>query len=285
MPQFKPIAILAAAALAIPLVAGCTSQQDLNQLNQNQFTLRGMIASDRQQIDALSHQVRQLRDEITEIKHGGAGAAATDQMSAIEDRLGRLESEVNALQVGLANSPGASATTPGTTPGTPPGTAVASAPGAATGTEAAAEPAPTWPQDLDKAITDGAGTSAAGARTYRELLSAMKAGKYKLVLVKFNELQHRYPKSPLVEPAEYFAANALYEMKDYGRAIIQFNDLVLRYPEGRYASQALLRQAEAFLHNGNDQLDAKLTLDTLIHRHPDAPEVPEAQDLLKKIAS
>ena len=54
-------------------------------------------------------------------------------------------------------------------------------------------------RELEKPIADGAGTSAAGARTYRELLSAMKAGKYKLVLVKFNALQHRYPKSPLVE--------------------------------------------------------------------------------------
>ena len=38
-------------------IAGCADQTDMEQLNQNQFALRGMIASDRQQIDALKDQV------------------------------------------------------------------------------------------------------------------------------------------------------------------------------------------------------------------------------------
>jgi TolA-binding protein len=276
----------AIAALALLAASGCTAQQDLQQLNQNQFTLRGMIASDRQQIDGLQQQIKQLRDEITEMKHGsvaGAGAGG-DQLASIDDRLGRLESEVNALQVGLANSPGAAA--PGT-PGAPPpaGAALAAIPGAPAAAAGPPAPAPTWPRDLDKQIDSAKGSSEQGAKIYRALLGAMKDGKYKVVLVKFNDLQHRYQKSPLIEPAEYFAANALFELGDYGRAIIQFNDLVLRYPKGPFTSQSLLRQAQAFLKNGNDQLDAKLTLDTLIKKHPDAPEVPAAQEMLKTIAS
>jgi TolA-binding protein len=245
------------AALALLGAGGCTAQQDLQQLNQNQFTLRGMIASDRQQIDGLQQQIKQLRDEITEMKHGGvAGAGAGgDRLASIDDRLGRLESEVNALQVGLANSPGAAA--PGT-PGAPApsGATLAAIPGAPAAAAGPPAPAPTWPQDLDQQIDAAKGSREQGAKIYRDLLAAMKDGKYKVVLVKFNDLQHRYQKS-----------------------------LVLRYPKGPFTSQSLLRQAQAFLKNGNDQLDAKLTLDTLIKKHPDAPEVPVAQQMLKTIAS
>ncbi|HXW84153.1 MAG TPA: tetratricopeptide repeat protein, partial [Candidatus Binataceae bacterium] len=146
-------------------------------------------------------------------------------------------------------------------------------------------PAPTWPQDLDAEIAAAESSGDPGVRQYRALLQDMKDGKYPLVLVQFNKLQRSNPKSPLIEPAEYFAANALFEMKDFGRAILQFNDLVLRYPKGKYASQSLLRQAQAFLNNGNDQLDAKLTLDTLVNKHADAPEVPAAKAMLNCIAS
>ena len=48
------LAAMIAAALAL---AGCADQGDMQQLNQNEFTLRGMIASERQQIDALKAQV------------------------------------------------------------------------------------------------------------------------------------------------------------------------------------------------------------------------------------
>ena len=82
-----------------------------------------------------------------------------------------------------------------------------------------------------------------GMKIYRDGLDAMKAGKYPLAVTKFTKLQHPYPKSPLSEPAEYFAANALYETGKYDQAILQFNDLVMRFPKGRFARAALLREA------------------------------------------
>src|ERR1700687_3936145 len=68
-----------AAALAFAFaLAGCTPQSDLQQLNQNEFALRGMIASDRQQIDSLQQQLKRQNDEITELKHGAGTGAGGD---------------------------------------------------------------------------------------------------------------------------------------------------------------------------------------------------------------
>jgi TolA-binding protein len=271
--------ITAAAALAIFAGAGCSSQNDIQQLNQNEFTLRGMIANDRQQIDALQDQVRQLKDEIVQMKHSGTGAAGSDQTAALNDRIGKLESEVNALQAGLASAPAAGASTIGAAPGGTTG-GVTAPPAAA----AAPEPQPTWPDELDKEIAAAASSSDPGVKVYREGLKAMKDAKYPLAIVRFAKLQHLYPKSPLTEPGEYFAANALYETGKYDRAILQFNDLVMRFPKGRFASQSLLRESQAFLKM-NDQIDARLTLQKLVSDHPGTPEAAAADTMLKNLAS
>ena len=121
-------------------------------------------------------------------------------------------------------------------------------------------------------------------KLYREGLDAMKAGKYPFAVAKFTKLQHAYPKSALSEPAEYFAANALFETGGYDQSILQFNDLVMRFPKGKYAGAALLREAEAFVKL-NDRIDARLTLQKLVADHAGTPEADAANTMMKNLAS
>ncbi len=274
----------AAAIAAATLLAGCTSQTDLQQLNQNEFTLRGMIASDRQQIDSLQQQLRRLNDEITVLKHGAAGAGG--DASSMGDRVASLESEVKSLQAGMAAAPGA---IPPTAAGDSTGAAAPAAPGTASAAApavpvAAAEVPPTWPAELDEEITAAKSSSEAGVKLYREGLEAMKAAKYPLAVSKFTKLQHAYPKSELSEPAEYFTANALYETGGYDQAILQFNDLVMRYPKGKFAATAQLREAQAFIRI-NDPIDAKLTLKKLVADHAGTPQASAASAMMNSLAS
>jgi len=278
----------AAAALAAAFaLAGCAEQGDVQQLNQNEFTLRGMIASDRQQINALKQQIQRQNDQIEELKHGAAGAGGN--ASSMNDRVASLEAEVKALQAGMAATPGAIP---------PPGAPEDSAgeapappippPGAPSGgpvpPAAPAAIAPTWPNELDQEIADAATSSEPGVKIYREGLDAMKAAKYPLAVARFTKLQHAYPKSALSEPAEYFAANALFETGSYDQAILQFNDLVMRFPKGKYASAALLREAQAFVKL-NDRIDARLTLQKLVADHAGTPEADAANTMMKDLAS
>ena len=275
---------LAAGGLAL---AGCSTDNDMQQLNQNQFTLRGMIANDRQQIDSLQQQVRALKDQITEMQHGGGegGAAGGDQLASVNDRLNKIEAQVSGLQAGMSSAPAV-----GATPGVPPvaGTAVASVPGlpsvAPPPGAPAPEPQPTWPQELDQEIAAAQSSRDQGIKAYRDGLAAMKAGKYPLAISKFTELSHHFPKSPLVTPAEYFTANALYESGKYDQSILQFNDVVMRDPKGKYSSQALLREAQAFMKL-NDKIDARLTLQKLLADHGDSPEATAANSMMKSLAA
>ncbi|HEY9156707.1 tetratricopeptide repeat protein [Candidatus Binatus sp.] len=274
------IGAIAALAAAFAL-AGCAEQGDVQQLNQNEFTLRGMIASDRQQINSLKQQIQRQNDQIEELKHGAAGAGGN--ASSMNDRVASLEAEVKALQAGMAATPGAGADSVGPAPAP----AVASAETPSGGAAAPATPAaipPTWPSELDQEIADAGTSNEPGVKIYREGLDAMKAAKYPLAVTRFTKLQHAYPKSPLSEPAEYFAANALFETGGYDQAILQFNDLVMRFPKGKYASAALLREAQAFVKL-NDRIDARLTLQKLVADHAGTPEADSANTMMKDLAS
>ncbi|MDO8433689.1 MAG: outer membrane protein assembly factor BamD [Candidatus Binatus sp.] len=231
-----------------------------------------------------------MNDQVLTIKQGNADAEGeSSSPSSNNKRIAELESEVKSLRAGIAASPGVNpppadelaSTEPETAPppasGLPPSGYSAPRP-------APAEPASTWQQELDQEIDQAKASSEPGVKLYRSGLDAMKAGKYPLAVTIFTKLQHSFPKSALSEPAEYFAANALYETGKYDQAILQFNDLVMRYPKGRFASAALLREAEAFLKL-NDRIDARLTLQKLVADHAGTPQATGANTMMKDLAS
>jgi tol-pal system protein YbgF len=144
--------------------------------------------------------------------------------------------------------------------------------------------APSWRAMLNQELAASQSSSDPAAKAYRAGLIAMKAGKYPNAIGGFQGLQRKYPKSSLSEPAEYFSANALFELGKYDQAILQFNDLVMRFPRGRFASASLLSEAQAFTKM-NDPIDARLTLQKLISDHPDAPEAATARAMMNSLAS
>ena len=278
--------------LAALALAGCAPSNDMSQLQNNEFALRGMVANDRQQIESLQERVSQLNDKLSELEHNGGGGGS-NQIASLNNRVSKLESQVASIQPSNGN-PGAmnGAGVPGTPPpgsdlaaGTPPGAPVPpGAGGPASRAEAPppAAPAFSWRDAADQELN--ASPNDPGARLYRAGLLDMKAGKYDHALAKFEDLQHRYPKSDLSEPAEFFAANALYETGKYDQSILQFNDLTMRFPKGRFASSSLLREAQAFMKI-NDRIDARLTLQKLLNEHPDSPEASTAKSMMQTLAS
>jgi tol-pal system protein YbgF len=179
-------------------------------------------------------------------------------------------------------SPDAGDTTPASAPTPGPRIAALTPPPGPSAESAPAASAPTW----QGAVTDelGASQNDPAARLYRSGLADMQAGKFKSALAKFQDLQRRFPKSSLSEPAEYFSGNAFFELGQHEKSILQFNDLTMRYPEGRFASASLLREAEAFVKI-NDQIDARLTLQKLLNDHPSAPEAPTAKAMIASLSS
>jgi TolA-binding protein len=283
--------------------AGCAGRSDIDAVSQNEQSMREMLANDRQQIDKLQEQLAQLNDRVTELQHNGPEGGGSKETAALQDRIAKLESQVNATAAGTPMVAGAPVTpgAPGA-PGVPEAPPPGPAPGAASASLAPEEseapppaaPAPVpsvpgWQGAVDQELAAAGNSSEPGSRTYRDGLIDMKAGKYANAVGKFQAFQRAHPKSPLAEPAEYFSANALFEMgardpSNYNQSILQFNDLAMRYPRGRFAASAQLREAQAFLRT-NDSLDARLTLQKLVRDHPGTPEAAAADAMMKSMAS
>lgn len=289
----SPFIVRVGAIAALGLVIGCSDQSsNMNQLNQNEFALRGMIASDRQQIDELRAELRRTQDELAELKHAGPGPSASAPPD-VNDRLARLESEVNALQTALPNAPmpgvGAAGTPPipgSATTTTSSGISAVPPPPSATTPNAGSagpEPSPTWPQDLDKEQAAD-NSKEPGGKIYRKALEAMKAGNYPTAIVEFAKVQHSYAKSPLSEPAQYFTANAFYESGKYEQAILQFNDLTMRFPNSRFLCESLLREGQSFVKL-QDRIDARLTLQKLAGNSNCPDQTVAANNMLKNLGS
>ena len=276
------------------ILTGCAPNADSQQVQSDQFALRGMVANNQQQIDSLQVKVQRLEDRVSEIEHNGSvSASGGNQLASMEQRLNKLESQTSPAQAGAATVPPASSPNsdvPGESQAAPPGTA-----GGALGAEAATVPpdsgsaasaatanAPSWRAMMDQELT--AAHDDPGEKLYRAGLVQLKANNYSQALNQFQTLQRRYPKSSLSEPAEFFAANALYEMGKYDQAILQFNDQTMRFPKGHFASAALLREAQAFMKI-NDRIDARLTLQKLLSDLPDSPEAPMAKSMMQTLAS
>ena len=304
--RISSIVIGAGMIAAFGLLAGCADESgNINQLNQNEFALRGMIATDRQQMDALRAELKRTQDQVAELQHAGAATSGGNAPADVNDRLSKLESEVNAMQVAMPASasppavpgaPGAEVPTVAGAPALPPpgappsGASIAglpaapAAPAAPGATTAGAEPAPTWPQDLDKEIAAAQNSSDPGIKVYRKGLDAMKTGNYPSAIINFAKVQHSYPKSPLSEPAQYFTANAFYENGKYEQAVLQFNDLTMRFPSSRYLCESLLREGQSFVRL-NDRIDARLTLQKLAGNSNCATESATANNMLKDLGS
>jgi len=70
----------------------------------------------------------------------------------------------------------------------------------------------------------------------------------------------------------------------YPRAILEFNEVLLRYPKGDKVPAALLRQALAFAELG-DKVDARLVLQKLVSEHGDSPEAEKGRQKLAELSS
>ncbi|HJU10134.1 MAG TPA: outer membrane protein assembly factor BamD [Candidatus Binataceae bacterium] len=278
-------------ALAAIAFAGCTPNAGDQQIQADQFALRGMVANNQQQIDALQEKIQRLQDQVAELEHNGAASGGnSNRLASIEQRLSKLEAQSNSANATASPN---STNPPGSEESAPPGAAENTenngegitgdnATGTTTSATAPSANAPSWRGMMEDELA--ASHDDPGAKLYRAGLLELKANKYPQALNNFQALQRRYPKSSLSEPAEFFAANALYEMGKYDQAILQFNDQTMRFPKGHFASAALLREAEAFMKI-NDRIDARLTLQKLLNDLPDSPEAPMAKSMMHTLAS
>ncbi|MFQ5666005.1 MAG: tetratricopeptide repeat protein, partial [Candidatus Binatia bacterium] len=86
----------------------------------------------------------------------------------------------------------------------------------------------------------------------------------------------------LADNAQYWIGSCYYGQRDYNRAIIELNEVLLKYPRADKVPGALLMLADAFADSG-DKIDARLILQKLISDHPRSAEAERGRRALQSL--
>jgi len=295
---FEPARLARSLLVWIPLAAlasGCVSTVEFRRLQREVAGLQRQAgpggadptAGIATRIDELTQQVRQLtgRVEVVEFQTEQALADARAARQA-------------------ASSPLASAGGPGAdlTPvpdeelplGTPPAAGPGSDPtsGATSGRApevASREPAPARGETPLGSTSPARAPSPATStseevQAYRSAYAAWRAGDADACIDQFRKFLQTHASSAYADDAAYWMADCYFKRGEYRTAILRFDDVVKRYPEGNKAPDALYRQGEALLKSGPAYAKAaRQAFEQVISQYPDSPRAREAQQQIDAI--
>jgi tol-pal system protein YbgF len=137
-------------------------------------------------------------------------------------------------------------------------------------------------QSAPAAGTAGAGASGAEQAAYTQAFEALKAGSYPTAITGFRQFLATYPKSTLIDNAQYWLGESYYVTRDYPNALAAFQEVLARSPDSRKAPDALLKLGltQYELKRPND---ARATLTEVTKRYPDTEAAKVATERLRRM--
>jgi tol-pal system protein YbgF len=136
------------------------------------------------------------------------------------------------------------------------------------------------------AVPEQATAPAVKKLTEKELyVSAKQAfdeGDFEGARAGFEKIIAEFPKSQNTDNAQFWIGEIYYREKWYEKAILEYQKVIEKYPNGNKVPAALLKQGFAFLSLG-DKANARLILKELAKKYPETNEGKIATQKLKEI--
>ena len=117
---------------------------------------------------------------------------------------------------------------------------------------------------------------------YRSAKQAFDQGDSEAARKGFQEFIRRYPDSKNADNAQFWIGEIYYREKWYEKAILEYQNVIEKYPKGNKVPAALLKQGLAFSNIG-DNTNAKLILEELSRKYPQSNEAKVAAEKLKAL--
>jgi len=270
----RPLRYAIALVLTAALVSGCATRADLLKVENDQRQVRALLADTQVSVDRLRRRLEMMESQREEAGRGGSRVASggTRTTAQLENRIAELEARLAAQQGQVVPPPATPPPVPAeAAPGVVPGVAVTPAPAAAP---------PSSPTDAALARELDSSQGAKVDDDYREGVRLVRSGQCEQAAPKFRAFIKKSPSSDLADNAQYWIGECYYGQRDYNKAIIELNEVLLKYPKGDKVPSALLTLAKAFADSG-DKIDARLILQKLISDHPKSEEAERGRQMLQ----
>ncbi len=121
-----------------------------------------------------------------------------------------------------------------------------------------------------------------GDEIYRSAKQAFDQGDSEAARQGFQDFIKRYPDSKNADNAQFWIGEIYYREKWYEKAILEYQNVIEKYPQGNKVPAALLKQGLAFSSIG-DQANSKLILEELLRKYPKTSEARIAAEKLKTL--
>ncbi|MEJ2095887.1 MAG: tol-pal system protein YbgF [Deltaproteobacteria bacterium] len=117
---------------------------------------------------------------------------------------------------------------------------------------------------------------------YLSAKQAFDEGDFETARAGFERIINEFPKSENADNAQFWIGEIYYREKCYEKAILEYQKVIEKYPNGNKVPAALLKQGFAFLSLG-DKANARLILKELSKKFPDTNEGKIATQKLKEL--
>ena len=118
-------------------------------------------------------------------------------------------------------------------------------------------------------------------RDYQTALDAFNTGKYDRALVRFQALLSRSKDDALADNAQYWIGECYYGMKDYNKALIEF-EKVFTFPKSNKKDDAQLKIGLCYIRL-DDKENAQRELTRLLSKFPDSEFTTLGRKLLREL--
>ena len=117
---------------------------------------------------------------------------------------------------------------------------------------------------------------------YNDAYQTYQKGDMEGARRKFEVFLKQYPNTNFSDNAQFWIGETYYAKKDYEKAILEYEKVMVKYPEGDKVPAALLKQAFAFLELG-DRPNGRNLLRRVIDRYPQSEQAEIARKRLEAI--
>ena len=124
-----------------------------------------------------------------------------------------------------------------------------------------------------------AGSTEGDAALYDAGIRAFDARRYTDAVKFFMDFVAANPKHRLASNAHFWQGESYFQLKDYGRAALAYQEVIANFPGSSQMQASMLKQGMALYH-ANRQAAGRERLQELINRFPNSPEAGRAKQFL-----